>query len=199
MSTHANTLNNAPTMDERLLRYAISSNTLKDLVSHESPDILLGRTPQESTCLHISYDFGHEEFSMAVMALNQSLLSTVNLSLPPLVVAVTNNQVSLASTMLKLYQQLNLNDMIIKEDNNRDNALHHAIRNSHSDLALELIAAKLSLSQGVNKYNESPMYIAVLSDFNKVLERLLEIPISSHVGINNENALQAAVKNENPG
>ncbi|KAJ1685377.1 hypothetical protein LUZ63_016767 [Rhynchospora breviuscula] len=189
-------------MDERLLRSAISGNTarMQDLVSHESPDILLGRTPQESTCLHISSDFGHEEFSMAVLALNQSLLSTVNLSgETPLAIAVTNGHVSLASAMLKLYQQPNLSDMIIREDNNGDNALHHAIRNGHSDLALELIAAELSLSQGVNKYNESPMYIAVLNDFNDVLERLLEIPISSHVGINNENALHAAVRNGNPG
>ncbi|KAJ1685372.1 hypothetical protein LUZ63_016762 [Rhynchospora breviuscula] len=202
MSTHSNTLNNAPPMDERLLRSAVSGNIvgMQDLVSHESPDILLGRTPQGSTCLHISSDFGHQDFSMAVLALNQSLLSTINLyGETPLVVAVTNGHLQLAYAMLKLYQQLNLSDMILKQDNNGDNALHHAIRNGHGDLALELITAKVGLSQGVNKYNESPLYIAVLRGFNDVSKRLLDIPVSSHVGTNNENALHAAVRIGNPG
>ncbi|KAJ1685378.1 hypothetical protein LUZ63_016768 [Rhynchospora breviuscula] len=197
-----NTTNNAPSIDERLLRATISGNIteMRDLVSLESPDILLGTTPQGSTCLHISSDFGHQEFSMVVLALKQSLLSSINLyGETPLVVAVTNGHVSLASGMLKLYQQLNLSNMIMKEDNNGDNALHHAIRNGHNDLALELIVAEVGLSQGVNKYNESPMYIAVLRGLDDVSERLLKIPISSHVGINNENALHAAVRNGNPG
>ncbi|KAJ3701311.1 hypothetical protein LUZ61_005016 [Rhynchospora tenuis] len=188
-------------MDELLLRAAMSGNVreLKDM-ARQNPEILLGRTPQQNTCLHISLIFGHEEFSKAVLALNQSLLSSINLDgETPLVVAVTNGHVSLALAMLKLYQQLNLSDMILKQDNNGDNVLHHAIRNGHSDLALELIAAQLGLSQGVNKYNESPMYIAVSSGFNDVSERLLEIPVSSHVGAGNENALHAAIRNGNPG
>ncbi|KAJ1685365.1 hypothetical protein LUZ63_016755 [Rhynchospora breviuscula] len=188
-------------MDELLLRAAMSGNVreLKE-IARQNPEILLGKTPQQSTCLHVSLLFGHEEFSKAVLALNRSLLFTINLDgETPLVVAVTNGHLSLASTMLKLYQQLNLSDMILKQDNNGDNALHHAIYNGHSDLALELIAAELGLSQGMNKYNESPMYIAVSRGFNDVSEKLLEIPVSSHCGIYNRNALHAAVTNRNSG
>ncbi|KAJ1685375.1 hypothetical protein LUZ63_016765 [Rhynchospora breviuscula] len=188
-------------MDDQLLTAAMSGNVreLKEM-AQQNFEILFGRTPQKSTCLHISLNFGHEEFSNAVLALNQSLLSSINSDGETLLlVAVANGHVSLASAMLKLYQQLNLSDMIRKQDNNGDNVLHHAIRNGHSDLALELIAAQLDLSQGVNKYNESPMYIAVTSGLNDISERLLEIPISSHVGPGNENALHAAIRNGNPG
>ncbi|KAJ4765353.1 ankyrin repeat family protein [Rhynchospora pubera] len=188
-------------MDEQLLKAAMSGNVreLKDM-AQQNPEILFGRTPQQNTCLHISLIFGHEAFSKAVLALNQSLLLSINLDgETPLLVAVANGHVSLASAMLKLYQQLNLSYAILKQDNNGDNALHHAIRNGHSDLALELIAAQLDLSQGLNKYNESPMYIAVSSGFNDVSKKLLEIPISSHVGPRNENALHAAIRYANPG
>ncbi|KAJ1685369.1 hypothetical protein LUZ63_016759 [Rhynchospora breviuscula] len=187
-------------MDKLLLGAAMSGNVRELEMARETPEILLGRTPQQSTCLHISLFFGHEEFSKALLGLDQSLLSCINLSgETPLLVAVKNGNVSLAYDMLKQYKELNLSDMILKQDNNGDNVLHHAIRNGHSDLALELIAAELGLSQGVNIYNESPMYIAVSRDFNDISEKLLEIPISSHVGINNKNALRAAVANGNPG
>ncbi|KAJ3698940.1 hypothetical protein LUZ61_002645 [Rhynchospora tenuis] len=166
----------------------------------QDPKVLLGTTQQGSTCLHISSIFGHKEFSMAVLALNQSLLSSINsYGETPLLVAVTSGHVYLASSMLKLYQQLKVSEMILKQDKNIDNALHHAIRNNHRHLALELIAAEPDLSRGVNKYNESPLYIAVLRGFNDVLERLLEVLQSSHVGPNNENALHAAVSNGKQG
>ncbi|KAJ4794762.1 ankyrin repeat family protein [Rhynchospora pubera] len=188
-------------MDHRLLKAAMSgnSNEMKHLILLDA-NILLGTTPQGSTCLHISSILGRQEFSMTVLALNNSLLSRINsYGETPLVVATTNGHVSLASAMLKQYQQLKLSEMILKEDNNGSTVLHHAIRSGHCDLALELIAAEPKLSEGVNKHNESPMYIAVSRGFSDVSERLLKIPISSHVGTYGENALHAAVRNGNPG
>uniref|UniRef100_A0A0E0F4A7 PGG domain-containing protein n=1 Tax=Oryza meridionalis TaxID=40149 RepID=A0A0E0F4A7_9ORYZ len=64
--------------------------------------------------------------------------------------------------------------------------------------ALELIAAEADLSQGVNKYGESPMYIAVMRDFTDIFQKLLGIPGSAHVGCNGRHALHAAVRNGNP-
>ncbi|KAJ3701264.1 hypothetical protein LUZ61_004969 [Rhynchospora tenuis] len=193
---------NSTPMDEQLLQAAMSGNTdkMQELVLNENSNILLGTTSQGSTCLHISSMLGQQEFSMAVLAQNQSLLSSVNsYGETPLIAAVTSGHVSLASTMLKKYQQLNLSDeMILKQDINGNSSLHHAIRNGHSDLAQELIEAEPGLSQGLNKYNESPMYMAALRGFNDVLDTLLKIPFSSHVGTFNENALHAAVRNGNP-
>ncbi|KAJ4818448.1 hypothetical protein LUZ62_031014 [Rhynchospora pubera] len=148
-------------MDHRLLKASMSgnSNEMNHLILLDA-NILLGTTPQGSTCLHISSIFGHQEFSMTVLALNNSLLSRINLyGETPLVVATTNGRVSLASAMLKQYQQLKLSEMILKEDNNGNTVLHHAIRSGHCDLALELITAEPKLSEGVNKHNESPMYL----------------------------------------
>ncbi|KAJ1685332.1 hypothetical protein LUZ63_016722 [Rhynchospora breviuscula] len=194
---------NGTPMDERLFQAAMLGNTdkMQDLVLNENANILVGTTSQGSTCLHISSIFGHQEFSMAVLAQNHSLLSSINsYGETPLIAALTSGHVSLASAMLKQYQQLNLSyETILKQDINGNSALHHAIRDGHSDLAQELIEAEPGLSQGLNKYNESPMYMAALRGFNDVLERLLKIPLSSHVGTFNENALHAAVRNGNPG
>ncbi|KAJ4770554.1 ankyrin repeat family protein [Rhynchospora pubera] len=141
---------------------------------------------------------------MAVLTLNHALskylLSKTNsYGETPLIVAVTSGHVSLASSLMKQYQQLQLSEMILKQDNNGDNALHHAIRDGHSNLALELITSEHGLSRGVNKYNESPMYIAVMRGFNDVFELLWETKMASHKGPFDDNALHAAVRNENLG
>uniref|UniRef100_A0A453GWI2 PGG domain-containing protein n=1 Tax=Aegilops tauschii subsp. strangulata TaxID=200361 RepID=A0A453GWI2_AEGTS len=70
----------------------------------------------------------------------------------------------------------------------------HAIRNGHKDLALELIAKEPALSQAMTNFNESPMFIAVMRNFQQVFRKLLEIPYSSHGGKNSCNALHAAAK-----
>ncbi|KAJ4807907.1 Ankyrin repeat-containing protein [Rhynchospora pubera] len=170
----------------------------------KDPEVLHGITSHGATCLHISSILGHEKFSMAVLTLNHALskylLSKTNsYGETPLIVAVTSGHVSLASSLMKQYQQLQLSEMILKQDNNGDNALHHAIRDGHSNLALELITSEHGLSRGVNKYNESPMYIAVMRGFNDVFELLWETKMASHKGPFDDNALHAAVRNENLG
>ncbi|KAJ1685339.1 hypothetical protein LUZ63_016729 [Rhynchospora breviuscula] len=189
----------------RLLEAAMSGNSSEmNRIFLKFPEVLHGATSHGSTCLHISSILGHEKFSMAVLALNQTLskylLSKTNYyGETPLIVAVTSGNVSLAFAMLKQYQQLQLSEMILKQDNNGDNALHHAIRNGHSHLALELITSEHGLSRGVNKYNESPMYIAVMRGFNDVFKLLWETKMASHKGPSDDNALHAAVRNENLG
>ena len=58
------------------------------------------------------------------------------------------------------------------QDKQGNNALHHAIRSGHGELALELIAAEPALSKAVNKYDESPMFIAVMRNYMDVFEKL---------------------------
>ncbi|KAJ4752279.1 Ankyrin repeat-containing protein [Rhynchospora pubera] len=189
----------------RLLEAAMSGDSSD--MNHmflKDPEMLHGITSHGATCLHISSILGHEKFSTDVLALNQALskylLSKTNsYGETPLVVAVTSGHVSLTSALLKQYQQLQLSEMILKQDNNGDNALHHAIRNGHSNLALELITSEDGLSRGVNKYNESPMYIAVMRGFNDVFKLLWETKMASHKGPFDDNALHAAVRNENIG
>lgn len=186
-------------MDRRLLRAATSgdSKSLKDLAA-ENPSMLLGTTPQGNTCLHISSVHGHEEFCKDVVALNHSLLSKVNLDEEtPLIVAVTGGYVALASLLLTRCHVLGLSETILEKDKNKCNALHHAIRCGHRNLAAELIAAEPALSQGVNEYDESPLFIAVMRGFTDVSEKLLAIPGSAYSGPHAYNALHAAVRNGN--
>ncbi|KAM0904052.1 hypothetical protein ACQ4PT_018282 [Festuca glaucescens] len=133
-------------------------------------------------------------------ALNNSLLSKVNLDKEtPLIVAVTGGHVTLASLLLTHCHTLRLSETILEKDKNKCNALHHAIRCGHRNLALELIAAEPALSQSVNEYEESAMFVAVMRGFTDVSEKLLTIPGSAYSGPHAYDALHAAVRNGNSG
>ena len=188
-------------MDRRLLQAAISGDS-KSMQAMASQDagVLLRATPQGNTCLHISCAHGHEGFCRDVLVLNQSLLSKVNSDREtPLVAAVMAGHASLASVLLGCCCTLGLREVILQQDKDSCNALHHAINYNHKDLAMELIAAEPSLSQGVNKYGESCMFMAAMRDFPDIVAKLLEIPGSAHQGTYGHNALHAAARNGNAG
>lgn len=64
---------------------------------------------------------------------------------------------------------------------------------------MELIAAEPALSKGVNKYGQSPMFIAAMRNFTGILEELLKIPDFSHAGRKGRNALHAVAENGDQG
>jgi len=188
-------------MDGRLLDAATTGDavTMKHLAKND-PTVLLGTTPTGNTCLHISSIHGHQGFCMDAVALNRCLLSAVNADgETPLLAAVASGHTSLASVLLRWCRDLWLSEAILKQDNNGYNALHHAIRSGHRELALELIAAEPALSKAVSQKEESPMFMAVMRNYADVLEKLLEVPDSAHGGACGWNALHAAVRNNNPG
>ncbi|KAL6658575.1 hypothetical protein ACP70R_004161 [Stipagrostis hirtigluma subsp. patula] len=189
----------APEIDSRLLEAAIAGDarTLKHLALHD-PGVLLGTTPYENTCLHISAIHGHHGFSRDAVALEPSLLAATNDDgETPLLAAVTSGHVSLASVLLRCCRDRRLCGAVLTQDWRGCNALHHAIRGGRRELALELIAVDPSLSRAVNGYGESPMFLAVMRDFADVFEALLMIPDSAHGGARGYNALHAAVRNGN--
>jgi len=181
--------------------------------------VLSKRTPAGNTCLHIASIHGHQRFCQAVLDRNHSLLVAINDDgETPLLVAVTNGHISLASFFLDRYRNendhqlrereaLTLRETLSKKDKHGCNALHHAIRNGHRELALKLIAvakaeevaAAPALSGAVNKYGESPIFIAVMRDYEDIFDALLNIPGSAHAGAGGYNALHAAVRNVNSG
>jgi ankyrin repeat protein len=170
----------------------------------QDPAVLLGTTQQGNTCLHIASAHGHQGFCNNILVLNQtSLIKTVNAhDETPLLTAVISGQVSLASSFLRYCRVHDLRDTIMKQDKHGCNVLHHAIRSGvsgHRMLALDLIDAEPALSKAVNKYDESPMFIAVMRDFTDIFEKLLKISDSAHGGTSGYNALHAAVRNGNQG
>ncbi|XP_037418734.1 ankyrin repeat-containing protein ITN1-like [Triticum dicoccoides] len=183
-------------MPEDLMRAATSGNSmsLQTLVA-QNPNILLGRTLEGNTCLHLSAIHGHEQFCMSVVTLEEHLLGSVNFEREtPLVTAVTNGHVPLASYLLQRCSQVQLNQAILQQDMHGFNALHHAIRCGHRVLALELIAAEPELSQAVSRCNESPMFGAAVRNFAEVVTKLVNIQDLSHSGLLGRNALHAAVR-----
>ncbi|CAO2141254.1 unnamed protein product [Urochloa humidicola] len=188
-------------MDGRLLSAAITGDarSMIQLASH-NPSVLHGTTPQGNTCLHISCIHGHEGFCMDVMELDQSmaLVSAVNEDgETPLVTAITRGHAPLASVLLSCCCGQQLSETILRQDKRGCNALHHAIRRGYGILALELIEAEPALSNALNKYDESPMFIAALRNFTVVFDKLLDIPNSCHSGPFGLNVLHAAVRNGN--
>jgi len=151
-------------MDGRLLDAATTGDTvtMKRVALHD-PGVLLGTTPTGNNCLHISSTHGHQGFCMDAVALNRSLLSAVNTDEEtPLITAVAGGHTSLASFLLRCCRDLKLSEVILKQDKRGHNALHHAIRSCHKELALELIAAEPALSKAVSQKEESPMFMAVM-------------------------------------
>ncbi|WVZ53436.1 hypothetical protein U9M48_004379 [Paspalum notatum var. saurae] len=186
-------------MDQRLLEAATLGHAaeMRHLTLHV-PRVLLGTTAHGDTCLHIASTHGHERFCEDAQNLDPSLLSAINSDgETPLLAAVACGRVSVACVMLRWCRERKLSEAILKQDKHRCNALHHAIRRGHKDLALELIMAEPALSHAVNQYNESPMFLAVMRGYADVFEKLLEIPGSAHGGAYGFNALHAAVRNGN--
>uniref|UniRef100_A0A0E0BHC7 PGG domain-containing protein n=1 Tax=Oryza glumipatula TaxID=40148 RepID=A0A0E0BHC7_9ORYZ len=187
------------TINRRLMEAAKTgdSRAMRDMTALD-PDVLLQTTKYGSNCLHISTIHGHLGFCKDVVALNRSVLAAVNsYGETPLLTAVTTGRTALASELLRLCSEFGLSEVILKQDDGGCNALHHAIRGAYKDLAMELIDAEPTLSQAVNKNNESPMFIAVMRDFADIFEKLLVIPDSSDAGCRRHNALHGAVRNGN--
>nr|CAB3489511.1 unnamed protein product [Digitaria exilis] len=188
-----------PAMDSRLLEAATTGDakTMQNLAMHDT-GVLLGTTPQGNTCLHIACIHGHERLCKDALALNKSLLTTVNLQgETPLLTAVISGRVSLAYFLLECCHDEKLREAILKQDDRGCNALHHAILCGHRELALKLIEAETDLSHAVNKYGESAMFMAAMRNYADVFEKLLEVPGSAHGGARCYNALHAAVRNGN--
>uniref|UniRef100_A0ACD5XAB1 Uncharacterized protein n=1 Tax=Avena sativa TaxID=4498 RepID=A0ACD5XAB1_AVESA len=185
-------------MDKRLLEAAScgDSTSMKDMASQD-PSILLGTTPKGNTCLHISSFHGHQVFCMDVVALEEPLLIAVNLDEETaLIAAVKYGHVSLASSLLRRCCHPRLRHAILQQDLYGFNALQHAIRNGHKDLALELISAEPAMSQAVSKCNESPLFCALKRNFAHVCEKLILTPSCAYSGgQHGRNCLHAAVKN----
>ncbi|CAL4985138.1 unnamed protein product [Urochloa decumbens] len=184
-------------MDWRLVEAATYGDIIKmqQLAMHDR-GVMLGTTQQGNTCLHIAAIHGHEGFCKDALALNPSLLIAINSDgETPLLTAVTSGRVSLAYILLRYFRDQRLREATLKQDKNGFNTLHHAIRSGHRELALELIKAEPDLSKAVNKHDESPMFMAVMRNYDDVVGKLLGLPDSAHGGAHGFNALHAAVRN----
>ncbi|KAF8730805.1 hypothetical protein HU200_016668 [Digitaria exilis] len=66
-------------MDSLLLKAATTGDAIMHKLAMHDPGVLLGTTPQGNTCLHTACIHGHDRSCKDALALNKSLLTTVNL------------------------------------------------------------------------------------------------------------------------
>lgn len=173
-------------------------------VASNDPGLLYGRTTQGNSWVHIPSIHGHEDLCTEVLDQYREqllpFLSVVNNDQEtPLITAVISGHDSLASRLLRYYRDRQLNAALRQQDKYRCNVLHHAIRSGYTSLALELIEAEPALSGDKNRFDESPMFMAVLRGYTDVFQKLLEIEGSEDSGTHGYNALHAAVKHGNTG
>jgi ankyrin repeat protein len=135
-----------------------------------------------------------------VLKLEESLLAVVNLNgETPLMTAVMNGHVSLASLLLERSQP-GFREAIFQKDRYGFNVLHHAIRNGHKDLALALIEAQPELSKAVSQCKESPLFFAVMRGFADIYAKLMQNPDCAYSGgQHGRNCLHSAVRNGDKG
>ncbi|KAJ4767640.1 ankyrin repeat family protein [Rhynchospora pubera] len=182
-----------------LLMKACSPNDL-DIWGHfiNHPELFSESvTPLGNNCLHIAALLGHTEFALHAINKAPSLLSHTNTDgETPLITAIMAANHKLASYMLTFAsdQMYTLNEMLLKIDKNKDNALHHAIRNSFEELAVQLLDKEPGLSKQANKTGESPMHMSARKGYSEVVKRLLQIPDSIDCGPRGSSALHAAAK-----
>ncbi|XP_078150746.1 protein ACCELERATED CELL DEATH 6-like [Carex rostrata] len=201
-------------MDPRLRQFLNACNKGDfGLCNHlviADPDILLSTTPHNNNCLHITAMLGHDEFAREAWSRAPSLFSGTNIDgETPLIAALMAANLSLASdiiTAASQYMQHDdleegrpFNDMLLKADRRKENALHHAMHNGFQDFALQLLDVEPELSEQVTNTGESPMYMAACRGYSRVIERLLQIPSSAVFGPHNKSAMHAAVRFDHPG
>ena len=136
-------------MDPRLLKAATSGNVadLNQLV-RESPNIPLGKTPLNNTALHIAVMFEHKQFAKELCSSSPSLLLTTNSNgETPLHIAAMAGHHSMATFFIHVASHMPrdiesgnpLKQMMMTKDKDGNTAPHHALRQRHSSLALEVL------------------------------------------------------------
>jgi ankyrin repeat protein len=192
-------------MDRQLLKACSQGDiALFRQLTLDDPIILMSVTNAGNNCLHLAAMLGHHEFAKEVWSREPSLLLGTNKDgETPLVAALAAANASLASDMIAAATQRlqpdieggkPLNEMLLKFDIRGNSVLHHAMRNSFEDLAVQLLDIEPRLSEQVNKCNESPMHMASRRGYSKILERLINIPSSADSGPCGHTALHAAVE-----
>jgi ankyrin repeat protein len=175
----------------------------------DDPTILKSVTHAGNNCLHLAAMLGNHEFAKEVWSREPSLLLGANKDgETPLIAALAAANATLASEMIfaaatllehDIEEGKSLNEMLLKFDKRGDSVLHHALRNSFEDLAVQLLDIEPRLSEQVNKCKEAPMHMAARRGYSKVLERLINISSSADSGPKGYTALHSAAEAARPG
>ncbi|XP_039130395.1 ankyrin repeat-containing protein At5g02620-like [Dioscorea cayenensis subsp. rotundata] len=171
-------------MDQNLYQAVTQGNVqrLKSLADKE-PKLLLSRTPNENTALHIAAKQGHKEVADEIISRDNTLLSMRNKDGDtPLHIAVRTTHTDVASLLINFTKNypadIELGEKPLHQINNKDNTvLHDAVSSKNIKIVKELLEADPELRHSLNKENESPLHIAAYEGFLEIVDAFLKFDL----------------------
>ncbi|CAL4992071.1 unnamed protein product [Urochloa decumbens] len=169
-------------MDPALYKAATQGNVemLRQLVDPEDPSILSSTTPQLNTVLHLAALHGHTKFAREVLDKNGELLVAQNDDGDtPLHLAAKASKLEVAKLLIgsALAWQQDENRPLIMTNKAGNNALHEAVQNRRSAVALALLDADPYRGHDLNRRMESPLHMAAPSRPTSIFGNKMESPL----------------------
>ncbi|XP_060675885.1 uncharacterized protein LOC125421638 [Ziziphus jujuba] len=189
-------------MDKTVLEAAKSGDEslIQELKEHKI-DPHQVTTQIMNTILHISVSFNQTGVSKGVLRLCPFLLYQANSNGDtPLHIAAKVGSLEMVELLVMgvsnndMESQLHADLLRMKNLNQRDTALHVAVKNGNFAVAKLLMEKDAGLLDLVNGANESPLFLAVEGSFLDIAQHILQhFPSAPCCGSNGMNALHAAV------
>ena len=174
----------------------------------EQYDIHVQLTPKKNTILHVVAQFGQADCVKWILQLpSPSLL----LQQPnekgdtPLHLAAKEGNLAMVKNLIAAAKQLQEGDMerggtavckvmLRMKNEDKDIALHEAVRYHHPEVVKLLIQEDLEFTYGANTEGNTPLYISAEWGFRDLVQMILDNCSSpAHSGINDRTSLHASV------
>ncbi|PSS33806.1 Protein ACCELERATED CELL DEATH like [Actinidia chinensis var. chinensis] len=195
-------------MDPRLYKAAMEGNTR---VLMENKDRFEEQvTPTNNTVLHITVQFRNSAyFVRKILETQSSLLLRVNSGgETALHIAARNGRAITVAALIDFAKTLGRDlesgveitvEMVRMTSENKDTALHEAVRNNHFSVVKLLVEEDKGFSHGANNSGETPLYLAAERGYHKIVSRILKTcTLPAFNGPNGRTVLHAAVFSGHP-
>nr|CAB3493322.1 unnamed protein product [Digitaria exilis] len=166
-------------MDPALYKAATQGkvSSLKQLVDPENPSALSSTTPQLNTVLHLAALHGHAAFAGEVLDKNEELLVARNDDGDtPLHLAAKAGKLEVAELLIRHAQALpqDQKSPLVMTNKAGNTALHEAVRNRRSAVAVALLDADPLRGHDLNERMESPLHMAAREGLVHVVQKIVD-------------------------
>ncbi|XVF03985.1 hypothetical protein REPUB_Repub05bG0041500 [Reevesia pubescens] len=184
-------------MDPRLLSVSRSGN-LYDFrnLSDFEPDILLRRTTQANTALHIAARFGHASLVREMIKRKPSLVLSTNLKgETPVHIASRAGHEKIVNSFIDSVKDFSNIYIARIRDIYGNTPLHGSVKNKHSEVVLALSRQDVQSLELVNDAGESPLSIAIDLRYVGIANDIIDLNSRTLLfkSLNGQTALHVAV------
>ncbi|XP_009801473.1 protein ACCELERATED CELL DEATH 6-like [Nicotiana sylvestris] len=186
-------------MDPTLYKAAVEGNTGEgdDFLPKLTGDEEIGYqfTQKGNTVIHVAALYGHSDFVQRVLTISPALLCRQNKKHETaLHVAANEGHAEVVRVLLSEGQREAKQLMMRKTDDKGDTALHKAVRKRHFGVVTLLVKEDPDFEFPANSAGETPLYLAVESNFLDALREILRYcNRPSYSGPSQRNPMHAAI------